>query len=658
MLKKTLIILILFIITSLSVMLVIQQIKSVFLIPSNSINKHANNLGNLIDKDFSSFIDDITYILESENLYSYLQDPKKNSKTDNRIRQFYKKYKNLIKTIFIYDTKKTVKILYTEDDHYLVNQAFIKNEISYNPIFQKQYDLIQYIEIIKDSDKKIKANIEIILDMETYIKNKMISYNPGNIYWSFLLLQNKVKIFNSDDKSFPDLDILYIDNIENLINNQSVNTIKTQLYYENKKYRIEGAFYSLQSVKLPYTIFIAFHHTYITKHVILVITPIVFISLLFSLLLFKIISQKNKKIESLSLSQSENYIIYKNLLENSPIGIIEYIEDNDIIDINSIAQEILRVFFVDDFYLDKCNKIIQTQFLPLFENLKQNLNKSKDITLLIYTKEVHIKRYVIEHFKLKNSYLIFITDNNINYRNSKLINEMQKTKFGFLTNLSHELKTPITSIINFTNILFNEVNNDKKHEFLNQISIASNKLLEVSNNILRFSTLELNNVNIDYIPTNLISLFKPLITDYKLQCNKKNIEFLYEYDDNIEIILIDQNIILNIIKNILSNALKFTHYGKIQLRIFKTKNFDLEDIIRFEVSDSGIGIDKAKQDKIFKPFFQGDTNLTRSYGGSGLGLSIAYKLTNLLNGNIYLFKSDQSGSCFIVELPYTINQII
>jgi len=224
-----------------------------------------------------------------------------------------------------------------------------------------------------------------------------------------------------------------------------------------------------------------------------------------------------------------------------------------------------------------------------------------------------------------------------------------KAKDDFLANMSHELKTPLNSINVISDLMMrNRTNNldNKQVKNLEIVNKCGKDLLFLINDILDLSKLEagqiiLNNdtLNVKELMTSIYDMFRP-------QTRAKNIDFVFKFDNEIESIFSDQDRIKQIIKNLLSNALKFTQEGKISLIV---ENYN--DKIKIKVKDEGIGIPEDKLEHIFDRFKQVDGSTTRKYGGTGLGLSICKELCELLDGTISVRSEVNKGSIFEVILP-------
>jgi signal transduction histidine kinase/DNA-binding response OmpR family regulator len=226
-----------------------------------------------------------------------------------------------------------------------------------------------------------------------------------------------------------------------------------------------------------------------------------------------------------------------------------------------------------------------------------------------------------------------------------------KYKSEFLANMSHELRTPLNAIILLSQLLSK---NKQKHldnddiKKAQTIYTSGNELLRLINDILDLSKVEAGKIEViidKFDPNELLENIKDL---YSFSADEKGIE-LKVVNNYKEIISSDQNRISQILKNLVSNALKFTHEGNITITIDKIK--DKIKPIKITVSDTGIGIPQDKQKLIFEAFTQADGSTSREYGGTGLGLSITKELTYLLGGEISLESSENVGSQFIIKLP-------
>ena len=235
------------------------------------------------------------------------------------------------------------------------------------------------------------------------------------------------------------------------------------------------------------------------------------------------------------------------------------------------------------------------------------------------------------------------------------LKEASKIQEQFVANISHEIRTPMNAILGFTGLL-QKTNLDKnQHEYVRSIRSSSDNLLTIINDILDLSRIESGMMHIEKLPFNLTELVDSLATMMNVKAKNRNLYLHTEVTDSIpEILKGDAVRLTQILINLLSNALKFTHEGGVSIKIEAVEKKDEIVFIRFIISDTGIGIDPAKQKTIFERFHQAQPETTRRYGGTGLGLSIVKQLVEIQNGTISVVSEPGKGSVFTVMLPYQI----
>lgn len=224
-----------------------------------------------------------------------------------------------------------------------------------------------------------------------------------------------------------------------------------------------------------------------------------------------------------------------------------------------------------------------------------------------------------------------------------------KAKSEFLSNMSHEIRTPMNGIIGFVELLLGIENDEEKVEYLNIIKESSKHLLDIINDILSLSKIEANKYKICEKPTNLYSKLKTTAKLYKRQFNTKGLDFKIELNKSLDKdIITDETVFLTILNNLLSNALKFTDKGYVNLSLNEIHGNKIELIIE----DTGIGINEEKQKHLFESFEQGEHYLTKQYGGTGLGLAIVKKMVELLKGEISVKTKLGKGTRFVLTIPF------
>ncbi|MCC5607446.1 response regulator [Nostoc sp. CHAB 5834] len=228
-----------------------------------------------------------------------------------------------------------------------------------------------------------------------------------------------------------------------------------------------------------------------------------------------------------------------------------------------------------------------------------------------------------------------------------------RLKDEFLANMSHELRTPLNSILGLSEALLEEVFGSltaKQSQFLQTIQQSGQHLLELINDILDLSKIESGKMEIELRPVSLYSVCQSSLNFVKEQARQKQIHLTCEIDETITEIEADERRLVQVLVNLLTNAVKFTPDGgcvKFQIRMNS-----LQQAVEFRVTDNGIGIAPENLNLIFQPFIQLDSSLSRHYTGTGLGLSIIQRIVDLHGGSVYVESELGRGSCFSVMLPW------
>lgn len=225
-----------------------------------------------------------------------------------------------------------------------------------------------------------------------------------------------------------------------------------------------------------------------------------------------------------------------------------------------------------------------------------------------------------------------------------------RTKSEFLTNMSHELRTPLNSIIGFSDILLEKVFGDlngKQLKYVNNISVSGKHLLELINDILDLSKVEAGKMELNYSEFSIGSVFDEVKSTISPLAQVKSLEMDFNLDLDIGDIQADRSRFIQILYNLVSNAVKFTpEGGKVSVYCKKSGNRAL-----FSVTDTGIGISSEDQKYLFEPFKQIDSGMNRQYGGTGLGLALVKQFVDLHKGRVWFTSVQGKGSSFIFELP-------
>lgn len=366
------------------------------------------------------------------------------------------------------------------------------------------------------------------------------------------------------------------------------------------------------------------------------------------------------------------------IIEILPVGLIIADINEDIIRTNkslcAITQRPEKFFLkknVSSVFKDLTNKNI-TEILKnkgVFENIEINTKPEKNKTVSTFYKKlldkfgrpigsitlIHDINELIRTQKLLNNSNILL-EKKVKERTHELYlakekaEESNKLKTAFLQNISHEIRTPLNAISGFSGLLNTpDLSEEKRKKFVSIIQNSSNQLASIVTDILTISSLETKQIksNIDKVCINRI--INDLLVTFKQQAIKDNISLYAKQPltDKQSEIFTDKTILIQILTNLINNALKFTHQGFIEFG-YSLINNNLE----FYVKDSGIGIDPKYHEKIFVRFGKINTSTTKLYGGTGIGLPISKEYVELLGGKIWVLSETDKGSSFYFTIPY------
>ena len=246
-----------------------------------------------------------------------------------------------------------------------------------------------------------------------------------------------------------------------------------------------------------------------------------------------------------------------------------------------------------------------------------------------------------------------------------------KYKSEFLANMSHELRTPLNSLLILAQQLYENHDgnlNEKQVSYAKTIHSCGDDLIQLINDILDLSKIESGYISTDFVKLQFNEITTFVETTFKHISENKNLRFSIELDTKLPGSLeTDAQRLNQILKNLLSNAFKFTEKGEVRLRIYEAQNNwkqriasldNASRVVAFEIKDTGIGISRDKQNIIFEAFQQAEGSTSRKYGGTGLGLSISRGLADLLGGSIELSSEMAHGSTFTLFIPIDYNPAI
>lgn len=229
-----------------------------------------------------------------------------------------------------------------------------------------------------------------------------------------------------------------------------------------------------------------------------------------------------------------------------------------------------------------------------------------------------------------------------------------EVKSQFLANMSHEIRTPLNAILGFSNELMANPNPSEKEDYIGIINTSASDLLTIINDILDLSKIEAGKLSLNNKPFSPFHVFEEMATLVAKNAHLKNLQFVFDVAAMPSTLIGDKFKIKQLMNNLLSNALKFTNHGCITMRGKCNAKSATQIELLIEIEDTGIGISKDDQDKLFKPFNQLDNETNRTFQGTGLGLAICQELSFLMGGDLEVESRETLGTKFTLKLPFEV----
>lgn len=307
-------------------------------------------------------------------------------------------------------------------------------------------------------------------------------------------------------------------------------------------------------------------------------------------------------------------------------------------DRNDFEYKLSRFFFLEDEVLDLSYTYLSPVKTPAWCEIRiTKIGLVRRDLLFVTFRDITEERSV--HYKL--------------LKERRVAEQMTRSTMEILANTSHELRTPIHTIVGMTELLNESGLDEEKGEYCSQIRFSADILQTLINDILDYSKLEAGMVELENVPFQLPELIESVIDLMTLEAHKKLVDIAAYYPADIPLEVVGDPVRLRqVLINLVNNGVKFTDQGSVILSMNRIRSEGDFDWIEFRVTDTGIGIPESKRDRLFTPFQQADTSTNRKYGGTGLGLYICKTLVSKMGGEVDFSGEEGKGTSFFFTLPF------
>ncbi len=598
--------------------------------------KQVENLSNSLEKTGLSFENDINFILYSDNVVNIFT-PGLDKSIIAKLEVFYAKYPFLITNITVLDDNQNVYSIYKDSKDNFLNDTYVARVQS--ELLPKEREIItntdqKYIMPIFRGNK-LMGNILITIDLINYFKKTLDQSGISDYQWPSVF-DFEGKVFFAPKNSYEG-SVNVISNILAKLKSSNDKSQSTDIEIGTQKLKYLCAFSGFQFLKSKYAIAINLKIQHIVRHYIAkgFFATLLNLSLLALIVLYYLKMVKNISVEESKLRESEE--AFKQIIEMMPIGIIIIDVYNRVKSLNKAAIKILMIDENDNligedishrFFLGK-SLLIDSEFSAAFET-NHFLHYEKDGNeIVIFKKDIPLK--------LKGEDLIvqsFIDVTPIEKSRKREISA-NMAKSEFLAKMSHEIRTPMNGIIGMADSLSLNNLTTEQIEQVTIIKKSADLLLNIINDILDLSKIEVGKMVLEEIPFKINEEIKLAVELFKVAADEKNIDIKFNIAPEVPSHVIgDPFRLRQILINLIGNSIKFTQEGEIRVNVTLVEEYDRNLTMKFTVEDTGIGIPKDKLQHIFQSFTQADNSTTRKFGGTGLGTAISKQLVELMNGEI------------------------
>ncbi len=626
----------------------------------NILFKQAELCSSTINNVLVRFDSDLNYILFSDDISELFSENSDLSQSLRKLELFYSSYSNLIKNIDIYDNNKNVFNLFKDKnfitDKYIAHRQ--RSLVDKEEIKMLKNEYHYYIPVFKEN--QVYGNIVVSVNLSEYILDELNKFYLNEISYQW--------VFDPEDESyttnFPgkNVTIENTDEIFQNLRNNHENILRHQVISDSVSSQLITVYKPINVLDHNFGLAFSFDNTYFFEKIFsrLILMAII-TTLLFLLTVYLLVFQQGKYVKKNEIAEKELALL-RGFLHNLPIGILISNEKNKIYYINQITREMFQIKEGEE----ETGNAITEKFLLANRQPKIKMKPSAydSNQFILYEKEGN----EVVLFRKENPYIIDNREYTLNAfiditsieKSRKYEAASNTAKSEFLAKMSHEIRTPMNGIIGMTDALNLDNLNQEQKEYIEIVKRSADLLLNLIDDILDYSKIEAGKMQLEEIPFRISEEVKISLDLFNTIVKEKELKLSINIDPEIpDDIIGDPFRLRQVLSNLISNAVKFTNEGEIQITVKLDEKYNGNLTLLFEVADTGSGIPKERCESIFSSFTQADYSTSRKFGGSGLGTTISKQLVNLMHGEIWVEspsgisknkKYPGSKFCFTIEV--------
>jgi len=639
--------LILFIILALNGLTIYNVNKRYVNFLNTTLQKQSQLCGEHMETTLLQFSSDINQELNTYKYSEIFGDPDKFFRATQSLRLFYTKYRDLVSNISVYDDKKNFYALYLDtDDDFGTSDRFVVDSFprKTQPRLYSRDRVEQNGNILKYyypyfGQDAVNGNVMVEVDLDRFAREIFNLYPVGyTVHWQWMLDATGQTI--TDNFGTDSMEITLLKSLTDSITAEVAGIMEHEFIRSNGDHeRMYTAYYplSIYTKKMGIMFSVSrrqFFQFFLHRNIqVAVFSQLLATGLVIYLLIG--MGRQRKREQRLKLSD----IVFRQIIEHYPVGIMIIDEASIIRNINSAAQKMLFLGKSDNLVGKDFNKqfLISNKYL-----LSDSPSPFRDDSHYLYYEKDGIETVIYRTEKVTNIggeelRLIALIDVSSLEKSRKREVAANRAKSDFLAAMSHEIRTPMNGILGMVNNLLEQKTGKELQEKIVIIKRSADLLMNIINDILDFSKIEAGRMMLEEIPfvleeeLHLVGeLFRPLAEEKGLSLE------IQQRGDVPNKLIGDPFRLRQVISNLVSNAVKFTEQGRIVISASLMESYKSQVNILFSVEDTGIGIPEDRLKDIFGSYTQARGSVTRKFGGTGLGTAIAKQLVELMHGEIWV----------------------